>query len=38
MNITDSLLAPQHKLCILSTIFSNNVGQSYPLIFNLSKI
>ena len=38
MNITDSLLAPQHQQCALSAIFSNNAGQSYPMIFNLSKI
>ena len=38
MNITDSLLAPQHQQCTLSIIFSNNVGQGDPLIFTLSKI
>ena len=38
MNITDSLLAPQHLLCTLSISFSNNVGQSDPLKFNLSKM
>ena len=37
MNITDSLSAPQHQQCTLSIIFSNNVGQSDPLIINLSK-
>ena len=38
MNITDNLLAPQHQQCILSIIFSNNAGQSDPLIHTLSTL
>ena len=39
MNITDSqpLSAPQYQFCNLSIIFSNNAGQSDPLIRTLSK-
>ena len=39
LNITDNqtLPAPQHQLCNLSIIFSNNAGQSDPLIRTLSK-
>ena len=37
MNITDSLLAPQHQQCILSIMFINNVGHSDMLIHILSK-
>ena len=38
MNISDSLLAPQHQFRTLSIIFSNSVGQSDPWLFTLSKI
>ena len=36
MNITGSVLAPQNQECILSIVFSNQVGSSDPFTLSLS--
>ena len=36
MNITGSVLVPQNQECILSIVFSNQVGSSEPFTLTLS--
>ena len=36
MNITGSVLVPQNQECILSVVFSNQVGSSEPFTLALS--
>ena len=36
-NITGSVLVPQNQECILSIVFSNQVGSSEPFTLKLSK-
>ena len=37
MNITGSVLVPQNQECILSIVFSNDVGSSEPFTLTFSK-
>ena len=36
-NITGSVLVPQNQECVLSVVFSNQVGSSEPFTLTLSK-